>query len=59
METLKVVALLIGGPIYLYFLVRWMTSAIVRSYFEVKIEFYELEIRKTQGGKTQGGKTQG
>lgn len=51
-DTMKVAAWLIGGPVYLYFIVRWMTSAIVRSYFEIKIEFYELEIKKTQGGKT-------
>jgi hypothetical protein len=46
-ETVKFAGLIIGGPVYLYFVVRWMTSAIVRSYFETKFEM----ITKQGGSK--------
>jgi len=45
MNSLALAAILIGGPVYLYFFVRWMTSAIVRSFYEVK-----FEMERNKGG---------
>jgi hypothetical protein len=36
----------IGIPVYLYILLRWMTSAIVRSYFEIKQEFQSINKKE-------------
>lgn len=33
-----VVAVLVGVPFYLYVLTRWISTAVFRSYFEVKKE---------------------
>jgi hypothetical protein len=38
-EWIKIPALIIGIPAYLFLIARWVTQAIVRSYFEVKTEF--------------------
>jgi len=41
-ETAKIAILIFAVPLYAYFIVRWITSAIVRSYFEIKWEFGQL-----------------
>lgn len=38
-EYTLAIMVVIGGPVYLYLMVRILTTAIVRSYFEVKQEF--------------------
>jgi hypothetical protein len=38
-DWIKIAGLIVGLPIYLYALVRWITSGAARSYFEVKQEF--------------------
>ena len=45
-DWLKTAGLLIGVPVYLYILLRWMTSAIVRSYFEIKQEFQSINKKE-------------
>jgi len=44
-DWIKMVLVFIGGPLYGYFLLRWMVSAVVRSYFEIKREF-QPQIKK-------------
>lgn len=49
METLSpfsTAMILVGGPVYLYFVVRWITSAIVRSYYETKSQLKKEEEAK-------------
>lgn len=49
METLNplsIALIFIGGPVYLYFIVRWVTSAIVRSYYETKTQLKKEEEAK-------------
>ena len=41
-DTTKTAILIFAVHIYAYFIVRWITSAIVRSYFEIKWEFGQL-----------------
>jgi ACR3 family arsenite efflux pump ArsB len=41
-DTTKIAILIFAVPLYAYFIVRWITSAIVRSYFEIKWEFGQL-----------------
>jgi hypothetical protein len=38
-DYLTAAIVLIGVPVYFYFIVRILTSGIIRSYFEVKKEF--------------------
>jgi hypothetical protein len=38
-EWVKIAALLIGLPVYLYVIVRILSSAVARSIYEVKQEF--------------------
>ena len=38
-DWLKIAGLIIGVPIYGYIIIRITTSAIVRSYYEIKLEF--------------------
>jgi hypothetical protein len=40
---------LIGIPVYGYFLFRWLTSAVVRTYFEIKREFQQPQPKKEVG----------
>jgi hypothetical protein len=35
-DVAKLIVLLMGVPVYGYFIVRWWSSAILRSYFEVR-----------------------
>ena len=45
-DWLKIAGVVIGIPVYLYILLRWMTSAIVRSYFEIKQEFQSINKKE-------------
>ena len=38
-DWLKTAGVLIGVPVYGYIIIRIVTSAIVRSYYEIKYEF--------------------
>jgi hypothetical protein len=40
-EWVKTAGLIIGVPLYLFLIARWVSMAIFRSYFETKQEFKE------------------
>jgi hypothetical protein len=42
-DWLKIAGLLIGIPVYGYILIRITVSGIVRSYYEIKLEFQRKE----------------
>ena len=45
-DWLKIASLLIGIPVYGYILIRIATSGIVRSYYEIKLEFQRKGMEK-------------
>lgn len=51
MDAVKTGSMFIGGPVYLYFVIRWMTIAIVRSYFETKADIEQnFKAKFNKGG---------
>ena len=45
-EWVKFAGIVFGGPLYFYFIVRWFSSAITRSIYEVKREFQPLQKKE-------------